>query len=130
MIGPLMKRLRFSSTLLIASLALCSTVLAQVGTDFNIVADSSQPQFQGRGFGTYPSISDDGTVAFVVDQVGTFRAEPGKSPVRVGGSVTGDPFINKLGEIGSRQYVDAFNTAELYKATPSGQIVSFARNDV
>src|SRR3954466_10501594 len=128
-----MKTSRFSLPLfgsaLLSSLVLCSSLQAQVGTDFTIVADTSQPQFQGRGFGTYPSISDDGTVAFVVDQVGTFRAEPGKTPVIVGGSVTGDAFINKLGEIGSRQYVDAFLTTELYKNTPSGQNVALVRND-
>src|ERR1044072_9336181 len=125
-----MKKSCFSLLLFVSALALCSSAQAQVGTDFTIIADSSQPQFQGRGFGTYPSISDDGTVAFVVDKVGTFRAEPGKTPVRVGGSVTGDPFINKLSEIGSRPYVDTFNTAELYKATPAGQNVPLARNDV
>src|ERR1044072_6972032 len=109
-----MKKSCFSLLLFVSALALCSSAQAQVGTDFTIVADSSQPQFQGKGFGTYPSIGDDGTVAFVVDQVGTFRAEPGKTPVMVGGSVTGDPFINKLGQIASRQYVDAFLTSELY----------------
>ena len=105
------------------------SVQGQMASEFTIVADSSQPQFQGRGFGTYPSISDDGTVAFVVDQVGTYRAEPGKTPVLVGGSVTGDPFINQLGEIASRQYVSADLTTELYKATPTGATVSLVRND-
>src|SRR3954464_7000942 len=128
-----MKRKRFSLSLfafaLVGSLDFSARAHAQVGTDFTIVADSSQAQFQGRGFGTYPSISDDGTVAFVVDQVGTYRAEPGKAPAMVGGSVTGDPFINKLGEIASRQYVDAFLTSELYKNTPAGQNVSLVRND-
>lgn len=128
-----MKQRRFSlfflGSVLLSLLAMSGSVRAQVGTDFTIVADSSQPEFQGRGFGTYPSISDDGTVAFVVDQVGTYRAEPGKTPVMVGGSVTGDPFINKLGEIASRQYVDAFLTTELYKNTPAGQNVALVRND-
>src|SRR4051812_47808864 len=101
---------------------------AQVGTDFTIVVDDTQPGFQA-GFGAYPSISDDGTVAFVVDQGNTYRAVPGQAPISVGGSVTGDPFINKIGEIASRQYVDQFLTTELYKATPAGQTVSLIRND-
>src|SRR4051812_37149765 len=101
-----MRPLRSSTVTLLGFLAFCGSALAQVGTDFKIIADSSQPEFQGRGFGTSPSISDDGTVAFVVDQVGTYRAEPGKTPVMVGGSVTGDPYINKVGEIASRQHVD------------------------
>jgi probable HAF family extracellular repeat protein len=105
-----------------------NSIQAQIASDFTIIADSSQPAFQ-NGFGTYPSINDNGTVAFVVDQVGTFRAEPGNAPVMVGGSVTGDPFINRLGEIGSRQYVDANLTTELYKATTDGTIISLVRND-
>ncbi|MEY2529200.1 MAG: hypothetical protein QOJ05_1290 [Verrucomicrobiota bacterium] len=105
-----------------------SVLQAQIASDFTIIADSSQPQFQA-GFGTYPSISDDGTVAFVVDQVGTYRAAPGQTPVMVGGSVTGDPFINRLGEIASRQYVDAFLTTELYKNPAAGSNVSLVRND-
>jgi probable HAF family extracellular repeat protein len=106
-----------------------SSVHAQIASDFTIIADSSQPAFQGRGFGVYPSINDSGTVAFVVDQVGTFRAETGNAPVMIGGSVTGDPFIDRLGEIGSRQYVDTSLTTELYKAANDGATVSLVRND-
>jgi hypothetical protein len=102
---------------------------AQVATEFTMVADSTQGQYEGHGFGAYPSINDDGTVAFLVEQMGTYRAENGAAPVLAGGGVTGDPFINKLGEIGSRQYVDAFLTTELYKATRGGQIISLVRND-
>src|ERR1044072_6011445 len=57
---------------------------AQIGTDFTIVVDDTQPGFQA-GFGVYPSISDDGTVAFAVDQGDTFRAVPGQTPVCTGG---------------------------------------------
>ncbi|HMJ06190.1 MAG TPA: choice-of-anchor tandem repeat NxxGxxAF-containing protein, partial [Chthoniobacterales bacterium] len=101
---------------------------AQVGTNFTIVVDDTQPGFQA-GFGVYPSISDDGTVAFAVDQGDTFRAAPGQTPASVGGGVTGDPFINKQGEIVSRQHVDAFLTTELYKAPATGPIVPLVRND-
>src|SRR3982750_1179986 len=105
---PCFSRYVFALALL-GSIGFCGSLLAPVGTDFTIGADGRQPEFQA-GFGTYPSINDDGTVAFVVDQVGTFRAAPGQEPVMVGGSVTGDPFINKAGEIASRQYVDKFLT--------------------
>ncbi|MEY2510880.1 MAG: large repetitive protein [Verrucomicrobiota bacterium] len=124
-----MNPLKLSGWYFLLALTFCSPLHAQVASNFTIVADSTQPAFQGHGFGTYPSIDDDGTVAFVVDQVGTYRAVNGQVPVLVGGGVTGDPFINKLGEIGSRQYVDANLTTELYKATSSGQIVSLVRND-
>jgi probable HAF family extracellular repeat protein len=124
-----MKPLKLSGFYFLLALTFYSPLHAQVASDFTIVADSTQPAFQGHGFGTYPSINDDGTVAFLVDQVGTYRAVNGQAPVRVGGGVTGDPFINKLGEIGSRQYVDANLTTELYKATSSGSIVSLVRND-
>src|SRR5205085_4899296 len=105
-----------------------SVLEAQVASDFTVIVDSSQPQFSGGWFGTYPSISDDGTVAFTYEGLGTFRVIPGNAPMRVGGSVTGDPFINKLGEIGSRQQ-DAALTTELYKNTPAGQNVLLVRND-
>ncbi|HEX8490643.1 MAG TPA: hypothetical protein VF626_06465, partial [Chthoniobacterales bacterium] len=123
---PILKlfRVLFFVPLAVASLQ------AQVASDFTIVADSTQPEFQGKGFGVWPSINDDGTVAFVVDQVGTFRAVAGSAPVRVGGSITGDPFIDRLGNIASRQYVDATGTSELYKATNSGAILTLVRNDL
>jgi probable HAF family extracellular repeat protein len=120
---------RFSVLAALLWIALAGAVQAQVPAEFSIVADSSQPAFQGRGFGTYPSINDDGTVAFVVDQVGTYRAVEGQASVLIGSSVTGDPFIDRLGEIGSRRYVDANLTTELYKATTSSQIISLVRND-
>jgi hypothetical protein len=105
------------------------TLQAQVGTDFTIIADDTQPEFQA-GFGTYPSISDDGTVAFALDlDGGTYKSQGGNTAVRVGGSVTGDPFINRVGEIASRQHVDAFLTTELYKTTTTGQLVPLIRND-
>ena len=100
---------------------------AQVASDFTIIADSTQPEFQGKGFGVYPSINDDGTVAFVVDQVGTFKAEPGKSPVYLGQGITGNPFINRLGEVGSRRYVQDINT-ELYKVTADGTDIPLVRS--
>ena len=105
----------------------CGAVHAQVASDFTIIADSTQPEFQGKGFGVYPSINDDGTVAFVVDQVGTFKAEVGKSPVYVGGGITGNPFINQLGEVGSRRYVQDINT-ELYKVTADGTDIPLVRS--
>jgi hypothetical protein len=106
-----------------------SSLQAQVATEFTIVADDTQPGFE-TGFGTFPSINDDGTVAFVVDQVGTFRADPGSAPVRIGGSITGDPFINRSGEIASRQYVDAIGTSELYKSANNGALTTLVRNDL
>lgn len=109
--------------------AFCGSLQAQLATDFTVVAETGDPAYAGHGFGTYPSINDDGTVAFLIEQSGTYRAEAGKAPVLVGGGVTGDPFINRLGEIGSRQYVDIDHTTELYKATSAGTIVPLVRND-
>lgn len=107
----------------------CGALHAQVATDFTIIADDTQPAFQA-GFGVYPSISDDATVAFALDlDGGTYKSQGGNTAVRVGGSVTGDPFINRVGEIASRQHVDAFLTTELYKTTAAGQLVPLVRND-
>lgn len=106
-----------------------SALEAQIATDFTLIADDTQPAFQA-GFGTYPSISDDGTVAFVVDlNGGTYKSQGGDTATRLGGSVSGDPYINRVGEVASRQYVDAFNTTELYKTTAGGQVIPLVRND-
>lgn len=99
---------------------------AQAAYDFTIVVDNTFPGFESRGFGAWPTITDDGTVSFVVDMVGAYRAEEGKAIVRVGDSITGGAFINKLGEIVARRDFGAVNV-ELYKVTSAGVDVPLAQ---
>lgn len=114
---------RFSCFRALLAVAACLPALRDAGAqgpyEFSLVADSATPQFSGNAFGGYPTINDDGTVAFAVDQVGAFRAEEGKAPVLVGSSSTGGVGINRLGEIIARRYIDA-GGSELYKAAPDG----------
>ena len=121
--------LRFSVVTLALSAAHFSatSVQAQAAYDFTIVVDSTYPGFEGKAFGAHPSINDAGTVSFVVDTVGAFRAEEGKPIVRVGDSITGGAFINKLGEIAARRYVQTINT-ELYKTTSDGLDIPLVRS--
>ncbi len=113
-------RLRCLAALFALGMLSFQNAQAQGPYEFSLVADSSTPQFSGNAFGGYPSINDAGTVAFAVDQIGAFRAEEGKAPVRVGNSSTGGVAINRLGEIVARRYFGDFGSSEIYRWLRTG----------
>ena len=104
-----------------------SHALAQAPYEFSIVADSTRADFPS--FGTFPTINDSGTVAFMVESagapVGAFRTDDGMAPRLAGEATNGYVFINRLGEVSARRWVGS--EVQLYKVGAAGQAAVLAQ---
>ncbi len=99
-------------------------------TDFTIVIDSTSPGY--RGFGAFPSINDNGAVAFSAEPTpgvaNTYKLEPGGAPLFIAEASTGGPSINNLGEAASRRLVETgAGVAQFYKGTGNGTLSIIAQ---
>ncbi|HEY0368797.1 MAG TPA: hypothetical protein VGC85_04315, partial [Chthoniobacterales bacterium] len=99
-----------------------------VGSDFNIVIDSTDPAH--TGFGTFPTINNNGAVAFHAEggsgAPGTYKRDANAAPLFIADDSTGGPSINNLGEVANRRLRD-LEPLEIYKGTGNSALASIAK---
>lgn len=101
---------------------------SSAATDFTVVIDSTSSGY--RGFGAFPTINDDGAVAFSAEPTpgvaNTYKIEPGAAPLFIAEASTGAPSINNLGEAASRRLLNS-GIAQFYKGTGNGMLSIIAQ---
>ena len=97
------------------------------GKNFTNIIDSTTPGF--TAFGAWPSINDNGAVAFYAENNGSgaiYRANPNASPILISPGGNGAPSINNAGEVLSTRYIEGA-ALEIYKTTDGQTFQQVAR---